>query len=89
MANTPLESVPGWSQDQVARMKQVWVNTVEQVVALAATVRGVRSLAEHLNVSEQEARSLVKSARAKLAPAVRAQMEEEVDTSESSLRKLA
>jgi hypothetical protein len=88
MADTPLESVPGWSEDQVARMKKSWITTAEQVVALSATPHGVSSLAEQLHAPEDEVQSLVESARAELAPATRAEMEEAVDTSEYGLGAL-
>ena len=61
MADTPLESVPGWSEDQLARMREVGMTTASQVVALSATSRGLSSLAEQLNTSEDEAERLVQS----------------------------
>jgi hypothetical protein len=88
MADTPLEGLPGWSADQVARMREVGMTTAAQVVALSATSRGLSSLAEQLNTSEDEAESLVESARAALSPAERAEMEEVVDTSEYGLGAL-
>ena len=88
MADTPLESVPGWSEDQLARMREVGMTTASQVVALSATSRGLSSLAEQLNTSEDEAERLVQSARAALPPAERAEMEEVVDTSEFGLGAL-
>ena len=88
MADTPLEGLPGWSADHVARMREVGMTTAAQVVALSATSRGLSSLAEQLNTSEDEAESLVESARAALSPAERAEMEEVVDTSEYGLGAL-
>ncbi|MFL5734232.1 MAG: hypothetical protein ACJ78Q_13675 [Chloroflexia bacterium] len=85
MADTPLESLPGWSKDQIESMKKAWITSAEQVVAIGATSRGIKSLAEQLGVSEREAESLVEQARAALTPAVRAEMEEPVDTSEFGL----
>lgn len=82
MTETPLESVPNWSEEDVARLKRSWITTAEQVVALSATEGGIRSLAEQLEMSEEAAWRLVEAARATLAPAVRAEMEEFVDTSE-------
>ncbi len=82
MADTLLETVPGWSEAQVARLKESWITTAEQVVALSATSRGIYSLAEQLEVSEVEARCLVEAASEKLSPATRAEMGEAVDTSE-------
>jgi len=88
MADTPLESVPGWSEDQIARMKTSWITTAEQIVALSATPRGISSLAEQLSTSEEEAQRLVESARAELSPTKRAQLEEGADTSEYGLGAL-
>lgn len=85
MAETPLESVPEWSEELVARTKEAWITSAEQVVALNATTGGIRSLAEQLHVPEDKARRLVEAARAKLTPAARAEMEEAVDTSEYGL----
>jgi len=85
MADTPLESIPEWSKDLVARAQEAWITTAEQVVALSATTGGLRSLAEQLRVSEEEARRLLEAARAQLTPATRAEMEEKVDTSEYGL----
>lgn len=79
MPDTPLEQVPGWSADHVRRASASWITTAEQVVSLSATERGLKSLAEQLAVDEDEARRLVERARAQLAPAVRAEMEERVD----------
>ena len=85
MADTPLRDVPGWTDEHVERMEQSWITTAEQVVALAATPGGLRSIAEQLRVSEDAARPLVEAARNALRPAVRAEMEEPVDTSEYGL----
>lgn len=79
MSDTPLEQVPGWSADHIRRANASWITTAEQVVSLSAAERGLQSLAEQLEVDPDEARRLVESARAQLAPAVRAEMEERVD----------
>jgi len=88
MADTPLESVPGWSQDHLSRLQKAWITTAEQVVALSATPRGIRSLSEQLGVSEAEAERLVGFARTKLPPEVRAEMESVVDTAQHGLGAL-
>ena len=88
MADTPLETVPGWSGDQVAQLKKVWITTAEQVSALGATEGGVRSLSEQLDTSEEEVRRLIDSARAVLPPAVRAELERAADTSDYGLGAL-
>jgi hypothetical protein len=85
MSETPLESVPGWSAAHVARMGASWITTAEQVVALSATDGGVSSLAAQLEVPEDVVERMVDSARARLAPTVRAEMEHPVDTSEYGL----
>lgn len=88
MEETPLEHVPGWSGDQVARLKEAWITTAEQVVALSATTHGLRSLAEQLDVTQEQARKLVDSAGSTLTSAVRAQLEKAVDTHDRGLGAL-
>ena len=85
MADTPLDSVSGWAPDHVARMQRAWITTAEQVTALSRTSNGLRSIAEQLEVSEEEARRLVAAARERLSPELRAEMEQPVDTSEYGL----
>jgi hypothetical protein len=69
-------------------MKEVGINTAPEVVAVSATPRGVESLAKQLGISEENANSLVESAREVLTPAERSAMEEQVDTSEFGLGAL-
>ena len=85
MAETSLHDVPGWTRTHVERLAQAWITSAEQVVAVSSTPGGLRSLAEQLGVSEDEARPLVEAARNALQPAVRTEMEEPVDTSEYGL----
>jgi len=85
VTETPLEAVPGWSAEYVARLKGAWVTTAEQVVALSATEEGLRSLSEQLDVPVDEALQLVELARAHLSPARRAAVEQPVDTTEYGL----
>ncbi len=88
MADIPLDKVPNWSKEQVARLKDLWITTAEQVVALGATRDGAQALAEHLAISDSEMRRLIDSARATLAPDVQTAMEKRVDTSEYGLGAL-
>ena len=76
MPETPLEQVPGWTAGPIARLRKSWINSAEQVVAVAATDGGIRSLAQQMNVSEPEAERLVDFARRALAPAKRAEMDQ-------------
>ena len=85
MSDTPLEAVAGWTAQHLSRMKAAWITTAEQLVALSATDDGLRSISEQLQVSQGEAKRLVELARSALAPDVRAQMEERVDTSNYGL----
>ena len=85
MANTPLDTVPGWSTDHVARAKDAGITTAEQVVALSVTTNGVRSLSEQLHVSIEEAQRLVEAARTQLPSATLAELERPVNTSEYGL----
>ena len=77
---TPLNKVTEWPQELVQRLQQSWITTVEQVVAASATPGGLRSLAEQLEVPEEEVVRLVRAARAHLDPAVAAQLEQPVNT---------
>ena len=85
MADTPLANVPGWTKEHVERLAQAWITSAEQVVAVSTTPGGLRSLAEQLGVSEDDAHPLVEAARKTLRPGVRAEMEAPVDTSEYGL----
>jgi hypothetical protein len=85
MADTPLESVPDWSEEQVARLRAKGIVSAQGVVAIGATQGGLESLAEELEVSVDDANRLVESARKVLTPAERETMEEVVDTSEFGL----
>jgi len=88
MADTPLETVKGWSPDHVARMKEAWVTTAEQVVALGATKNGMDSLSQHLRLSVEEVRRLVELAMSQLSPRTGAEMEHPSDTSDYGLGAL-
>ena len=77
---TPLEKIKEWPEELVRRLKQSWITTAEQVVAASATPGGLHSLAEQLEVPEEEAVRLVSAARAHLNPAVVAQLEQPIDT---------
>jgi hypothetical protein len=80
-----LESVEGWTADNVSKMKAIWITTAEQVVALGATPNGLRSLSEQLNVDLDEAQQLLAAARARLSPAARREMDQPADTSDLGL----
>jgi len=77
---TPLDKIKEWPQELVQRLQQSWITTAEQVVATSATPDGLRSLAEQLEVSEEEVTRLVSAARTHLDPAVAAQLGQPVDT---------
>ena len=74
--NTPLDSIQGWTPEKVSRMKDVWITTAEQVVALAATEKGLQSLSEQLQVDIEEARQLYLAARDRLSPEARQELDQ-------------
>ncbi|MGW0042678.1 hypothetical protein [Rhodococcus sp. NPDC003348] len=82
ISNIPLESVDGWTDDVVGRMQAVWVTTAQQVVALAATDNGFRSIVEQLQVDPEEARALVEAARARLPANEQIELSAPADTSD-------
>ena len=88
MAELELGNVPGWSAHHVARLAQSWIGSVEQVVAISATNGGLQSLAEQLQVGEEEARRLVSLARAALTPEARQRMEQRFDSDERGMGAL-
>ena len=77
---TPLDYIHGWTPEKVSRMKDVWITTAEQVVALAATEKGLRSLSEQLQVDIEEARQLYLAARDRLSPEARRELDRPADT---------
>ena len=85
---TPLETIAGWSADQLDRLREIGITTAEQVVAISATENGLRSLSEQLHVPTEETGHLVDLARAQLPPETRAEMERPADTSEYGLGAL-
>ena len=85
MSGTPLEKIPEWSPNHIAKAKEAWITSAEQVVALAATTGGIRSLSEQLKLSEEKTRELIDSARQVLSPTERAELEAKVDTREYGL----
>lgn len=85
---TPLENIQEWPKELVQRLQQSWITSAEQVVAVSATPGGLRSLAQQLKVSEDEAARLVSAVRAHLDPAVVAQLAQPVDTRTQGLGAL-
>lgn len=85
MAEKELHKVPGWTQDQVARLAKSWISSAEQVVAVCATNGGLQSLAQQLGVSHEEARRLVDLARAVLPPDVQATMGQKFDSDDRGM----
>ncbi len=75
-------------EEYTSRLREVWITSAEQLVALAATTGGITSIAEQLRINEDRARQLVESARSALAPQVLREMDRPVDTSEYGLGAL-
>jgi hypothetical protein len=82
---TPLKEIKEWPEELVRRAEQSWLRTAEAIVAVSATPGGLGSLAEQLQVSEEETARLVNIARAHLDPAVVEQLEQPVDASTQGL----
>jgi len=81
----PLDGLPEWSEDIVANLRGVGITTAQQVVAIAATSDGIHSLTEQLDLSENDVRQLVESARASLTSEELSELEAPVDTGEFGL----
>jgi hypothetical protein len=61
-------------------MRDVGITTAEQVVAVAATEKGLQSLSEQLQVDIEEARQLCMAARDRLSPEARRKLDQPADT---------
>ena len=85
MSETELNAVPGWTPEQVAKLATSWITSAEQVVAVGVTDGGVRSLAEQLDVSDDEMQRLIGQARLALSPEARTTMGQRVSTFERGL----
>jgi len=85
IAVTPLEKVEGLTDEDASKLREVWITTAEQLVALAATGGGMTSIAQQLHMGEDRARRLVDSARAALSPQMLAELDRPADTSEYGL----
>lgn len=77
---TPLDSIQGWTPEKVSRMKDVWITTAEQVVALGATEKGLQSLSQQLRLDIEDARQLYLAARDRLSPEARRELDQPADT---------
>jgi hypothetical protein len=82
ISETSLASVEGWTDELVAKMSAAWITTAEQVVGIASTEEGLRSIAEQLQTDPATAARLVDAARAKLPEATRRALDRPADTSE-------
>jgi hypothetical protein len=80
ISETPLSEVPGWTDDYIRQLRNVWITSAEQVVALAATPGGLSSLAEHLGITDSEADRLRDAARSALPEQEVAELETPADT---------
>jgi hypothetical protein len=85
ISETPLDDVAGWTDEYSGRLREVWITSVEQFVALAATTGGITAIAQQLQISEDRARQLVVNARTVLAPGALHDLDRPVDTSEYGL----
>jgi hypothetical protein len=82
---TPLNAVNGWPRNHVTKLVQKWITTADQVVAIAATPNGLKSLASQLDISESEMRRLVNLARSALSERALSLLEEKLDASQFGL----
>ena len=77
-----LERLNFWPRDAVERLKAASITSAPQLVAIAGTGGGVRSLAEQARMDEPSMRDLVDRTAARLGGAVEASR---VDTSDYGL----
>jgi hypothetical protein len=85
LRDIPLAEIEDLPKGVVDKLGQLWLTTAEQLVSTAATPGGLTSLAQHLEVSTEEAGRFIQIARSRLSPEVAARVESPVDTSEYGL----
>jgi hypothetical protein len=78
-SEVPLSAISEWPRKPVEALEACWINTADQVVAMAATAAGLRALAEEAGVGVPEMERLVVIARSYLHPAVAERLDEVVD----------
>ena len=75
ISEIPLDTVKGWPDEHINRLREVWIISAEQVVALAATSGVMTSLSGQLQITEDRARELVEEARVALTPQVLSELD--------------
>lgn len=82
---TSLTAIPQLSTGALTRLQEIWVTTAEQLVATAATPGGLRSLADHLGVTEERMREILEAAKQSLPSDTIKQLEDPIDVSDYGL----
>ena len=82
---TPLTALKDIPADLLKQLHARNFHSAEQLVGLAATSDGVRSLARELGIGSEQAHSLIASARAALPPETVEALSRPVDTSQYPL----
>ncbi|HET6510709.1 MAG TPA: hypothetical protein VFH43_00845 [Candidatus Kapabacteria bacterium] len=82
---TPLTAIPQLSTGALTRLQEIWVTTAEQLVATAATPGGLKSLADHLGVTEERMTEILEAAKKSLSSDTITQLEKPIDVSEYGL----
>lgn len=84
-AEVELGSIGVWPADALARLRDAWITTADQLIGLAATDGGVAALEQATGLDRQRIRQLVSETRRALPPDRASQLERPVDTSSFGL----
>lgn len=77
----PLDNLGFWSVEALAKLREHWIDSAEQVVALAASVEGRAALARTLDLDEASTAELVARTRSALPANRLTELERPADTS--------
>lgn len=80
-----LETIQVWPADAIARLRQAWITTADQLIALAAIADGVASIARATGLEPDRVRDLVAQTRRFLSAHRLGELETPIDTSDYGL----
>lgn len=80
-----LETIGVWPARAVENLRQSWITTADQLIALAATEEGVATIARASGLDPSQVRALLNQTRGLLTPERLGELETPVDTSDYGL----
>jgi hypothetical protein len=82
VGETQLASLGFWPAEALQQLRENWITTAEQVVAISATSNGISALAQQTRLSEPEVRRLIAQTAEFLPDDIRQNLMKPADTSQ-------